>query len=267
MLKLYDHPLSPYSQKVKIALLEKGLDCEVVLPDGMGTGATGGEFAAASPRGEVPTLIHGEVQIFDSTVILEYLEDVWPQPPLLPPAPADRARVRILEDVMDTHYEAIIWGIAEVIHFGRAQGEAAATIMRQAGEQIQQWNRWLEKQLGQRTWFNGDNFGWGDLSVVPCVVNAANYGFAPDPNSNLANWLQRVAQVPSVETVMAAAAANAFDSAAMGMAAVRQALEAGLFKREYRDHRLEWMIKTAGLDIVRDGLQQNNVRFTAIFSD
>lgn len=83
----------------------------------------------------------------------------------------------------------------------------------------------------------------------------------------MANWLQRVAQVPSVETVMAAAAANAFDSAAMGMAAVRQALEAGLFKREYRDHRLEWMIKTAGLDIVRYGLQQNNVRFTAIFSD
>ena len=57
MLKLYDHPLSPYSQKVKIALLEKGLDCDILMPDAFGTGAAGGEFAAASPRGEVPTLI------------------------------------------------------------------------------------------------------------------------------------------------------------------------------------------------------------------
>ncbi len=267
MLKLYDHPLSPYSQKVKIALLEKGLDCDILMPDAFGTGAAGGEFAAASPRGEVPTLIHDDVEIFDSTVILEYLEDVWPQPPLLPATPADRARVRILEDVMDTHYEAIIWGLAEIAHFGRAQGESAATITRLAGEQIQQWNRWLAQQLGDRTWFNGQTFGWGDLAVVPCVLNAANYGFAPQAGSNLEEWLRRAEQVPSVAEVMATAAENAFDSASIGLAAVRDALEAGLFKREYRDHRLEWMIKTAGLDIVSDGLDKGNVRFTAIFGD
>ena len=79
--------------------------------------------------------------------------------------------------------------------------------------------------------------------------------------------MRRAEQVPSVAEVMATAAENAFDSASIGLAAVRDALEAGLFKREYRDHRLEWMIKTAGLDIVSDGLDKGNVRFTAIFGD
>lgn len=56
---VYDHPLSPYGQKVKIALLEKGVDFVAPLPAELGSGAVDGEFAAASPRGEVPALIDG----------------------------------------------------------------------------------------------------------------------------------------------------------------------------------------------------------------
>jgi glutathione S-transferase len=271
MLKLYDHPLSPYSQKVKIALLEKGLECEILVPNAFATGAADGEFASASPRGEVPLLIHTvaveEVCVYDSTVILEYLEDVWPTPAMLPAKPADRARVRMLEDVMDTHVEAIIWGLAEIKYFGRASGAEAEQINATAAQQIAQWYRWLDEQLGERTWFNGDNFGWGDLAVIPCVANAVNYGLVPEVSSRLAGWLQRVNQVPSVSAVMATAAENSFDNNAEGMAAARGALEAGLFKREYRDHRLEWMVKTAGLDIVSAGLAKGNVRFTTIFAD
>ena len=51
----------------------------------------------------------------------------------------------------------------------------------------------------------------------------------------------------------------------MDFSGVQAALEAGLFKREYRDHRLEWMIKTAGLQIVADGLEKQNIRFTGVF--
>ena len=49
------------------------------------------------------------------------------------------------------------------------------------------------------------------------------------------------------------------------MAAVRQALEAGLFKREYRDHRLEWMIRNGALNVVQRGLERKNIRFTESF--
>src|SRR5277367_7193265 len=94
MLTLYEHPLSPYAQKCKIALLEKGIPFEAKLPDAFGSGVAGGDFVAENPRHEVPLLVDGDVRIFDSTVILEYLEDKWPAPPMLPASPAERARVR-----------------------------------------------------------------------------------------------------------------------------------------------------------------------------
>ena len=79
MLRLYDHPFSPYAQKVKIALREKGQPFEPPLPQGIGAGGAGGEFVEANPRAEVPALIDGDVKVFDSTIILEYIEDKWPQ--------------------------------------------------------------------------------------------------------------------------------------------------------------------------------------------
>src|SRR5580698_367636 len=103
MITLYDHPLAPYAQKVRIALREKGVAYQVALPGGLGAGGAAGEFAEANPRAEVPVLIDGAARIFDSTIILEYLEDRFPTPALLPSDPAERARVRMIEDVMDTH--------------------------------------------------------------------------------------------------------------------------------------------------------------------
>ena len=120
-LRLYDHPLSPYGQKVKIALIEKGVEFEGMLPNAIGSGQVDDEFAAANPRGEVPALIDGDAAIFDSTVILEYIEDKWPKPALLPATPIDRARVRMLEDVMDTHFEAITWALSEIRNFGTSR--------------------------------------------------------------------------------------------------------------------------------------------------
>ena len=62
-----------------------------------------------------------------------------------------------------------------------------------------------------------------------------------------------------------AAQAVAFDSEAVSLEAVKTAMDQGLFKREYRDHRLEWMIKSGGLQIVADGLEKNNIRFIEPF--
>jgi len=107
MMLLYEHPLSSYAQKVKIALREKSLVFDKQTPGAIGTGKANGPFAAASPRNEVPALVDGDVAIFDSTIILEYLEDKFPSPPLLPRDPAARAKARMIEEVCDTLYEAI----------------------------------------------------------------------------------------------------------------------------------------------------------------
>jgi glutathione S-transferase/RNA polymerase-associated protein len=260
MLRLYDHPFSPYAQKVKIALREKGLEFEAPLPAGIGAGAAGGEFVQANPRGEVPALIDGEVRIFDSTIILEYLEDKWPTPALLPTSPAERARVRMLEEVMDTHFEPINWGLAEIRAFKRAGGELAQSIERRAAKQLAGYFVWLERQLGDRPWFNGEAFGWGDIAVAPYLNGSRGHGHHAPAGSRLAEWMELVNQRPS----LAATTEDITDmlaGGARGMTDVAKLVEEGLFKRQYRDHRLEWMIKVGGLDVVAKGLERDNIRF------
>lgn len=262
MIMLYDHPLSPYGQKVKIALREKGVAFETVSPGGLGAGGAAGAFAQANPRAEVPTLVDGDVAVFDSTVILEYLEDAYPTPALLPASPADRARVRMIEDVMDTHFEPINWGLSELRWFKRAQGEQARAIEAAAERQLTGFFAWLERQLGPRAWFNGETFGWGDLAVVPFLNGSAGQGHPPPEGSRLAAWLARANARPSVAETTAEIAAMASGA---GMANVAELVERGLFKREYRDHRLEWMIKSGGLEVVLKGLERGNIRFSPEF--
>jgi len=265
-LKLYDHPLSPYGQKVKIALLEKGVEFEGMLPNAIGSGQVDGTFAAANPRGEVPALLDGDAAIFDSTVILEYIEDKWPTPALLPETPIERARVRMLEDVMDTHFEAITWALSEIRNFGRAEGAEAERLEAAGAAELTRWYQWLEQQLGRRRWFNGDAFGWGDLCVIPFVNGAKSFGHSPAEGSALAGWIDRANARDSVRRVSDEAATMTMQGASAGMAAVRQALLAGLFKREYRDHRLEWMIRNGAIGVVERGLERRNIRFTEPFA-
>ena len=260
---LYEHPLSSYAQKVKIALREKGLDFKVETPAALGTGTAGGAFAAASPRNEVPTLIDGEARIFDSTIILEYLEDKYPSPPLLPRDPAARAEARMIEDLCDTLYEAVNWGLSEIRWFKRAEGEQAEKMKATAARQTAELQAWLAAKLGDRPWFNGESFGWGDLSVVPYLNGSVGQGNPPAEGSKLAAWLARANARPSVAACVADIAALQADGATMPN--VAELVEKGLFKREYRDHRLEWMIKSGGVDVVLKGLERDNIRFSPVF--
>ncbi|HEY6599651.1 MAG TPA: glutathione S-transferase family protein [Pseudomonadales bacterium] len=265
-LKLYDHPLSPYGQKVKIALLEKGVEFAGMLPNAIGSGQVDGTFAAANPRGEVPALLDGDAAVFDSTIILQYIEDKWPTPALFPAAPLDRARVRMLEEVMDTHFEGITWALSEIRNFGRAEGAEALRLEAAGAAELSRWYQWLESQLGKRRWFNGDTFGAGDLCVIPFVNGASSFGHVPWPGSKLSDWHARANARDSVRKVTAEAATMAMQGASAGMAAVRQALQAGLFKREYRDHRLEWMVRNGAIGVVQKGLELRNIRFTEPFA-
>jgi glutathione S-transferase len=253
MLKLLEHPLSPYAQKVKIALYEKGIPFAATIPNIFGEDA---EFASVSPRREVPALVDGETSVFDSTIILEYLEDKWPSPPMLPPAPAERARVRMLEELCDTYYEAMNWALAEIRYFRRATGELAERLTERAGGQVGGMHAWLERQLGDRPYFNGSAFGWGDLSVIPYVNGSAGFGFLPPPGSQLAAWADRVRERKSVAQCMEAALASM-----AGFEQVGGLVESGAFVREYRDHRLEWMMRSGGKDIVLEGMTKKNIRF------
>ena len=126
-----------------------------------------------------------------------------------------------------------------------------------ASRQTAEIQAWLAQKLGSRQWFNGERFGWADLSVAPYLNRSFHYGLGTPASSPLAKWRERIRQLPSVAETFKeseAAAANMGDGAAR--------LASGAIRREYRDHRLEWMMKSGGIQIVLDGLAKNNIRFT-----
>jgi len=258
-LLLYEHPLSSYAQKVKIALREKDLVFARLLPEDFGTGRRDTPFAAASPLGEVPALCVDGEAVFDSTIILAYLEDRWPDPPLLPQAPMDRARARTIEEICDSQYEAVNWGWGELLWFGRASGSLREQLEAAARRETARLQGWLETALGEADWFGGTQFGLADLAAAPMVNRSVHYGLGPAAGSPLARWHARLSRRPAVAQTFAE-----FDAAAAGMVRAADSYRSGGRRRQYRDHRLEWMIRAGGLAVVEAGLRDDTIRFSSL---
>ncbi len=94
-MKLYGTPISPFVRKVRVALALKGLEYE---SEGTFPGTRTPEYLAISPLGKIPAFEDGDVVICDSNVIVEYLEEQYPEIPVRPSNVADRARSRWLEE-------------------------------------------------------------------------------------------------------------------------------------------------------------------------
>jgi glutathione S-transferase len=115
MIRLCGFRISNYHNKVRIALLEKGIafeEDENVKP------SQKDEYVAKSPMGKVPYLEVDGTRIRESSVILEYLEDAYPQPPLLPKDALERARVRELLVFLELHLELVVRRLYGGLFFG-----------------------------------------------------------------------------------------------------------------------------------------------------
>jgi len=254
MIVLYQHPISPYVRKVKLALLEKGLEFErrTLSPSDF----DGSELGGMNPRREVPALVDDGMVIVDSTIICEYLEERYPEPRLYPSVPAERARARMLEDVADIEFEPAVWAVMEVQVFGRASGELAAKLLDAAESAIGRQLDRLERELAEAPYLTGDTFGIADIAFVPHVAGAAMFGVKAGPDRpRVSDWVKRVRARPSVQTEENEVRAS------IG-ASLADAEQARLRPRQYRDHRLEWMLKHGGLSIVLEGIEKRTIQFS-----
>jgi len=257
-IKLFEHPLSPYARKVKIALYEKAVAFERILVEPLHVQPSDSfydEFAAASPRLEVPCLVDGDFRCFDSTIIVDYIDERWLEPPLLPQSPVDRARARIVEDICDTTLDAILWGLMELRFFRRAAEPQAGQMATHAGEQLAKaWDR-MEGELGGRPWMCGQAFGRADASLIVHVTAATLFGFPPlERHQQLQAWSARCQTIASVQRDAADLAAYMAADGIRGK---------GRINRQYRDHRLEWMLKTGGVNLVLRGMEEATIHFSA----
>jgi glutathione S-transferase len=128
MLKLCGFHISNYHNKIRIALLEKGVPFE----EEACSPSQKDEFLARSPMGKVPFLeLDGGRRLTESDVIAAYLEDAYPQKPLLPKDPFERAKVRELVRVMELYVELVARRLYGEVFFGRGR---APEEVRQAAE-------------------------------------------------------------------------------------------------------------------------------------
>jgi glutathione S-transferase/RNA polymerase-associated protein len=189
---------------------------------------------------------------------VDYLDDKWPDRPMLPAGARDRARARMAEEVGDTILDAIHWGLMEIRFFKRVEkGPKADAMIARAGAQLAAvWDR-LESDLEGRPWFSGASFGRADASLVVHFTASALYGFAPlDRHAKIRAWFARCVDVESVKRDQA-------DLATFMAGDGVRAMRGGPVRRQYRDHRLEWMMKTGGLDVVLKGLELDTIHFVA----
>ena len=203
-MKLYSGPVSLFSRKVEIALGEKGLAFDrAMVPFSQATGYTPKHPAvlAANPKGQVPVLIDGDLTLFDSTVILEYLEDAYPSPPLYPTGAQARARCRLLElyadEILLEPVRALMYRTEPASPDPQRQKLRQAEAVRAETALLEHY-AWLERQLTGKEYACG-RFGVADIGLFMTVHFAQRLnGPRLDGYPALAGWYSRVSARPPV---------------------------------------------------------------------
>ncbi len=198
-MRLYTAPLSMFGMKVEIAAHEKGLVPEIVMVPY--TAATGyspmnPDVLRINPKGQVPVLVDGDVELYDSTQIFEYLEDVAPEPPLWPRDIAARARARQLEHASDEVF------FPHIIRLMGVQDDLNGEIARTARAGAETYYRLMDARLEGQTYL-ADAFSFADIAFFMALVFGERLG-APlnDETPKLIAWRDAMVQRPAVLPVM-----------------------------------------------------------------
>lgn len=208
-MKLYSGPLSLFSRKVEIALHEKGLPFErvgVAFSQTRGYSPKHPAVLAANPKGQVPVLVDGDLALYDSTVILEYLEDAYPAPPLYPRASRERARCRLLELFAD---EVMLAPLRSLMHRTEPRPDdperwnALEAKARDAEAVLAGHFADLDDRLRERDFLCGP-FSAADIAVFMSVIWTRRLG-GPSLKHHpaLKSWSERLGGRPSFAAVVA----------------------------------------------------------------
>ncbi|MFN8187136.1 MAG: glutathione S-transferase family protein [Gaiellales bacterium] len=184
MLTIYDAPRCPYCARVRIQLAEKDIEHELVpldldeRPDFI--------KALNPPSGRVPVLVEEGFVLPESPVIMEYLEERFPEPSLLPADPESRALARLLvfrfaDYLGDPYYD---------LYFDRPTGSA---------DQLSRALTGLEARLSTAPYLAGAEYSLADIAYVPWIYRIeSRLRFDLSPYPAIREWAERVAERPAV---------------------------------------------------------------------
>jgi glutathione S-transferase len=226
MLELYNFPQSTCSQKVRLVLAEKGLEWkDHRLEASRGEHLTP-EYLMLNPNGVVPTLIHDGDPIIDSSVINEYLDEVFPAVPLRPADAKARARMRAWRQYIDEvptpairppsfnffivqnfagltaeQFAALAERLPLRKHFYQRMGQGGFNDadIAEAVDKLESSLKRMEKSLADGPWLNGADYSLADVSITPTVVRMEDLGLAHhwDDKPRVADWYERIQTRPA----------------------------------------------------------------------
>jgi glutathione S-transferase len=232
VLEHYHNINSVCAQKVRIALNEKGLDVKEHLLT-----LRGDQFAPAylklNPNGVVPTLVHDGNTIIESSLILYYLDEAFPTPPLMPQAPQLRHRVRLYNKLIDEylHNSCMILTFATAFrpNFLKLPREAwLAEVNKSPLKRRAEYKRsviehgldsefvsdainrhkkllaWMNESLQSGSYLAGDGFSNADCAVIPYILRLELLKLASiwDRYPAIGNWWARMRERPSVKAAI-----------------------------------------------------------------
>jgi len=231
MIELYHNGMSTCSQKVRFTLAEKGQDFTSHHFNLRAGDQHKPEYLRLNPNGVVPTIVHDGRVVIESAVIDEYLDDVFPDPPLRAADPYGRARMRIWVKQLDEGLHAASATISACIAFryqfmeGKTEAElkkaldgyvdpvkrrrmtenvmqgVESSFFRPAIRRVVKMLDDMQAALGDGGWLAGDSFSLADIAFAPYVtrVDHLQQGWLIEERPLVADWLSRIRARPAYQ--------------------------------------------------------------------
>jgi glutathione S-transferase len=202
-LRLYDSATSPNCHRVKVVLEEKQIPYEAIPVDLKAGEQKKHEFLQLNPYGKVPVVIDGRTVIYESCIINEYLDEKYPDRPLLPADSAQRARIRILIDYGLNHFAPPYQALREELRW-KPEKERDLQLIEDAARSLVNLFQRFEREIGDNSYLAGD-FSLLDAALIPRYLRMEKWAVGIFPNASLPRmgaWLQRMKERPSVQTFL-----------------------------------------------------------------
>ena len=213
MITLHGASASPFVRKVLAALALKKLPHEQTQQMPFTEDL---EFQKISPLGKIPALVDGDIDICDSAVICEYLEDAYPDTPVYPTNPADKAKARWLENYGDN----VVAGLAAGIFFQRfmrpmafKQDSDEELVEKIITKQLPPLLDYMETQVSEQGFIFGDTMMLADVALVSPFINASYASYEPDAE----RWPLFTAHIAKVKNHPAIAPLLATEASMLGL--------------------------------------------------
>jgi len=230
MIELYHNDMSSCAQKVRLTLAEKGLEWSGHHLDLRKGPQLDPEYLKLNPMGVVPTLIDNGEVIIESTLILEYLDEVYPNPPLRPTSAVDKVRMRMWTKQLDEGLHAATGTLSTCIAFRHQHFDTkptpelreafyakipdpvkrarqrdviengmASEFLPGAARRFRKIYDDMEAALGQSSWLVGENYSLADIAYTPYLTRFEHLQLLAvlETRPHLANWYDRIKARPN----------------------------------------------------------------------